>query len=452
MNLNLPFSVKTYRQRRDRLMKELSKNEQSFTAFFWSGSEIVRNYDSHFPFRANSDFLYLTGCSEPDTLILLQKIGNKTRTSIGVRPRDLSHERGSEIWEGERLGVERAPKALGFDEAFDIHKVQTIAEKYMSQAPTLFWGFGEYPEWDQKIVAMISKVHHNNRGIAIVKNIRDPRPALHEIRKVKTSEEVAIMRRSAEVAARGHIRAMRTTKAGQFEYQIAAEVEREFKKGGSEFPAYGSIVATGNNACTLHYRANNTKVKDGEIILIDAGAEYQGYASDITRCYPISGKFSPPQKEVYNWVLKSQIAAIKAVKPGVDFFKPHIAAVKVLCEGLSKMKIIKQSPKVILKKGLWKNFMPHGTSHWLGLDVHDRGVYKRVENPSESVKLMPGNVLTIEPGLYFRKDDKRVPAAYRGIGIRIEDDVLVTKKSYDVLSESCPKTVEDIEAACGPKL
>lgn len=447
-----PFSVSTYKKRRITLMKSIAKETKDFTLFLWSGSELVRNHDNHFPFRAPSDFLYLTGFSEPETLAILQFKNKKFKSAIGVRPRDLSPNRGSEIWEGERLGVERAPKALGFDSAFDIQKAREIAKEWAAKTSVLFWNFGLFTEWDERVVQMVSALSLENRGIPVIHEIRDFRPVLHEIRKVKSPEEVRVMRASAEIASKGHIRAMHTTRPGHFEYQIAAEVEREFKRGGSDSPAYSSIVAAGNNACTLHYRANNTKVKADDMILIDAGAEYKGYASDITRCYPANGKFSGAQREIYEWVLKSQVAAIRAARSGASLMAPHQAAVRVLCQGLSKMKIIRKSPKEILKKGLWKAYMPHGTSHWLGLDVHDSGIYKDPLSPSQSVRLAPGYVITVEPGLYFRKDDKTVPPKYRGIGVRIEDDVLITRRGPDVLTKSCPKSIRDVEIACGARL
>jgi Xaa-Pro aminopeptidase len=448
-----PFSVETYKSRRSELLRRLSKvHPGDFTVLFWSGYEVPRNSTNTYPFRANSDFLYLTGFAEPETLILLQRARGKIRSAIGVRPRDLSANRGSELWEGERVGVERAPKALGFDEAFDIHGAEKMVSQWLSDSPSVFWNLGIYPLWDNRILQIQRDLTASMRGIVKLKEISDPRPVLHEMRKVKSAEEINIMRRSAEIAAQGHIRAMKTTYPGHFEYEVQAEVEREFKKLGAEGLAYSSIVAGGNNACTLHYNANKCRLNKSDLLLIDAGAELRGFASDITRCFPVSGKFTPAQREVYSWVLKAQIAAVNAVRPGVPVTKPHDIAVQILCTGLSKMKIIRKSPTVIFKKGLYKAFFPHGTSHWLGMDVHDCGIYKTKEDPSKSVTLVAGNVLTIEPGLYFRSDDRKVPSKYRGIGIRIEDDVAVTKSGRDVLTKSCPKSIDEIEALCAPKL
>jgi Xaa-Pro aminopeptidase len=273
------------------------------------------------------------------------------------------------------------------------------------------------------------------------------------MRKCKSKEEVEVMRKCSEIASLAHVRGMQAARAGLHEYSVAAEIEREFKKRGAQDVAYDSIVATGNNACTLHYRSNRDELKKGDLLLVDAGAELDGYASDITRTYPITGRYTEAQKEVYEWVLKAQEKAIKSVKPGVSFRKSHEVAAKVISEGLKEMNIIKgNSAKAIYQKGLYKRYFPHGTSHWLGLDVHDRGSYKDKKNAAKYVKLSTGNVITVEPGLYFRKDDKSVPARYRGIGIRIEDDVLVTRSSHDVLTKNCPKTVEEIEKTCVPRL
>jgi len=448
-----PFSTASYKARRDKLIQNLSKEDDDFVCFFWSGSELVRNHDSHFPFRAHSDFLYLTGFSEPETLLILKYKAGKKHTVLGLRPRDLSPERGSEIWEGERLGVERAPKALGLDDAFDIHQIEKIILAALEDSRTVYWNLGIFSEWDQKFVNLIGKVTLKNRGIPKIHAVKDWRPALHELRKKKSAEEIELMRQSGNVASHGHIRAMAMTRPGHFEYQVAAEVEREFKRLGALHVAYESIVATGNNACTLHYRENKAQTKKGEILLIDAGAELHGYASDITRCFPVSGKFSKDQLAVYEAVLEAQLAATHAVKAGVSFMKPHQEAVKSLADSIRYLGLVKNmSSQNIIKKGLWKKFMPHGTSHWLGMDVHDSGRYRLLDRPMEDVPLIEGSVITVEPGLYFRNDDSSIPNRYKGIGIRIEDDVHVTKRGPDVLTALCPKTVEAVEAACGPKL
>ncbi len=448
-----PFTSTVYQKRRAKLIDGLSKiSGGDFTALFWSGSEMVRNHTSHFLFRAHSDFLYLTGFHEPESMLILQVIKGKARAIIGVRPRDLSTNRGSELWDGERLGVERAPKTLGVDEAFDSHKVNDVLKKVLPNAHHLFWNLGVFKTWDSRIISLIKEFVENKRGIPTIEALFDSRPVLHELRKVKGPEEIEVMRHAGSISTQGHIRAMKSTRPSHFEFEVQGEMEREFRKLGAIHNAYNFIIAGGNNACVLHYNANNSQLKAGDLILIDAAAEFEGYASDITRTFPVSGRFTPAQREVYSWVLKSQVAAIKSIRAGIPFSKVHETATKVLCEGLSKMKIIKASPQSIFKKMLYRPFFPHGTSHWIGHDVHDTGVYVSGSDTPKSVKLVAGNVLTVEPGLYFRSDDRRVPAKYRGIGIRIEDDVLVTRNGSDVLTKHCPKSIEEIETICGPKL
>jgi Xaa-Pro aminopeptidase len=444
------FPMKIYKKRRQLLAKKLYRQGGDFVALFWSGLEYLRTATVHFPFRANSDFLYLVGLNEPDTLLMIEVKDGKYRDQLGLRPRDLSANRGSEIWEGERVGVERAPKILGVASAFDIHQWKSVVHEKMLQHERLFWRLGFFPGVDQFIQSNITQWKDLRKGIRGTRAIEDPSIELHEMRKFKSSEEVKIMRRSAEIAAIGHIRAMQSIRPGLFEYQIAAETEREFKRHGAASTAYNSIVASGNNACTLHYHANNQLIQDGDLMLMDAGAEYKGYASDITRCFPASGRFSEAQREVYSWVLRAQKAAISAARSGRSFHAPHEAALRVLAQALREMKIIKKPVTQIIEKRLYSRYFPHGTSHWIGMDVHDCGVY--FDKKGKSVPLKPGNVLTIEPGLYFRRDDKTVAAKYRGIGVRIEDDVLITSRGPDVLTRSCPKEIREIESLRLPRL
>lgn len=413
---------------------------------------MVRNHTNGFAFRPHSDFLYLTGFHEPESMLIIQSLGGKAKVSLALRPRDLSTNRGSEIWDGERLGVERAPQVLGVDESFDSHQVFEELKKRLPQAPNLFWSIGVFKTWDQKIIGLLKEFNDQRRGIPAIEALLDPRPVLHELRKVKGPEEIEEMLKSGHIASQAHIRAMKIIRPGLFEYEVQGEMEREFRKRGALSNAYNFIIAGGKNACTLHYNANNQELRAGDLILIDAGAEWEGYASDITRTFPVSGKFSQAQAEVYSWVLKSQLAAIKVIKPGVPFTKPHLTAARVLSEGLSRMKIIKASAKRIFDEKLYRPYFPHNTSHWLGHDVHDVGVYVQNRIATKPVNLAVGNVLTIEPGLYFRADDKTVPAKYRGIGIRIEDDIVVTRSGARVLTAECPKTIEEIETLCAPKL
>ncbi len=448
-----PFAKSTYKKRRERLALEVSKSVKGdFVILLWSGSELVRNFDCHFPFRATSDFLYFTGFSEPETLALVISRRGKIESLIGLRPRDLSPNRGSELWEGERVGVERATSHLGFDSAFNIHEALTILERELSHAGTVLWTLSQFREWDEKILQVLAKVDAKSRGLSPIRGILDPRPAMHSLRLQKSKEEIDVMRLSATIGSAGHIRAMRVTRPGMFEYQVAAEIEREFKKRGAQCPSYNSIVGGGNNACTLHYHANSAELRKGDLLLIDAGSEYHGYASDITRTFPVSPHFSPAQKEVYSWVLKSQVASIASVRPGSNFEQAQKAAVRILCRGLSSMGFFRTSAESVYKKGLWKKYMPHGIGHWLGLDVHDAGPYRDPKNPDKPIAFKAGNIVTIEPGLYIPSNDKSAPKAYRGIGIRIEDDVLVTSSGYDVLTKMCPKSIEEVEALRAEKL
>lgn len=445
-----PFSKATYVKRRKNLVKKLEKRSKSYIALFWSGSEIIRNQDAHFPFRAHSDFLYLSGFAEPESLLVLDGRGRKAKAHLFLRERDLSPDRGSEIWEGERLGVKRAKTWLGVDEAHDVAELESELKHMMPGAECVFWRFGEFASFDHDLIKWVNGARNSRMQVSSVNGILDPSLELHSLRKTKSKEEIAWMRKAAWVAAQGHIRAMKTVRSGMNEFEVQAEAEREFRKNGAEAPAYNSICASGNNASTLHYTQNNQLVEEGDLILMDAGAELRGYASDITRCFPANGRFSEAQRDVYNWVLKAQLAAIRAVKPGSAWDKPHQEAVKVIAKALRALGVSKATESEILKKKIWRRYMPHGTSHWIGLDVHDVGDY--FDKNNKPLKLEVGNVLTIEPGLYFRKDDRSVPKRLRGIGVRIEDDVAVSSKGHDVLSLACPKTVEEIEALARPRM
>ncbi|PIR23052.1 MAG: Xaa-Pro aminopeptidase [Deltaproteobacteria bacterium CG11_big_fil_rev_8_21_14_0_20_45_16] len=445
-----PFSKATYKKRRIDLARGLAKLDPKGLCIIWSGSEQVRNYDSNFRFRAHSDFIYLTGFSEPDSILIISWDAGKIRSYLGLRPRDLSTERGSEVWDGERVGVERASKILGVDEAFDIHQKAEFLKKRFRETTVIYWRFGDFEKLDREWIKLGTSIRNQRRSSDAILAWKDPGVVLHEMRKIKSKEEIEWMRKSAQIASQGHMRAMVAVRPGQYEYQVAAEAEKVFFKQGSQATAYTTICAAGDHACTLHYILNNSIIQKGDLILMDAGAEVDGYASDITRCFPASGRFTEAQKEVYNWVLKAQVAAVKAVRPGAPFRKPHEVACRILSEGLSKMRIIKKSGAEIYKKELYKKYMPHGTSHWLGLDVHDSGIY--YDENTKPVKLRPGHALTIEPGLYFRKNDKSVPAKYRGIGVRIEDDVVVTRSAPDVLTKDCPKSIPQIEALRAPRL
>ncbi len=443
-----PFSLKTYRERRKRLAMALQKNSGDFLALLWSGDETPRNAGYNFPFRAQSDFLYLTGFSEPECFLGIEVKNGRYRDWLVLRDRDLSSGYGSELWDGERVGVARAPKLIGVQEAFDIRRWKSEVYERLKSHHTLYWRLGFFSELDAYFQSILPKLRQEKRASTGIESVKDPTFVLHEHRKLKSKEEILIMQKSAEIAARAHIRAMQF-RPGVMEYQIQAEAEREFKKAGAT-TAYSPICATGNNACTLHYKSNLQSVKPGDLMLMDAGAELEGYASDITRCFPASGKFSDAQREVYTWVLKAQKAAIQKARVGNDFYAPHRAAIQTIARGLQKMGVIKKPVASIIKKRLFAPYFPHGTCHWLGMDVHDCGSY--FDSRSKAQRLQPGHVITVEPGLYFREDDKTVPKKFRGIGVRIEDDVLITKSGPKILSESCPKEIDEIESLRKPSL
>jgi len=445
-----PFSKSTYRQRRQALAKQIAREDKDAVLIFWSGSEIIRSNDGHFPFRAHSNFLYLTGFEEPESALVIVIQAGKSKSILALRPRDLGPQRGSEIWEGERMGVERAVTMAGVDEAWDIHQLHDRLRDVLMKTSCVYWKFGEFCGIDSKLTQLAREIENHRKSSSGIRAWKDSHLAVAEMRKKKTAEELKIMKISADIASKAHIRAMTCIRPGQFEFEVQSETEREFLKNGAMAPAYNSIVATGNNACTLHYHYNDQKIGKNDLLLMDAGCEYRSYASDITRCFPASGRFTEAQKEVYGWVLKAQKAAIRSVKPGVSWRKPHEVATKVLSEALSKMGIIKKSPTEIYKKSLWSRYMPHGTSHWLGIDVHDCGSY--YDDKEKPLPLEVGNVLTIEPGLYFASHDRSVSKKYRGIGVRIEDDVAVTRSGHWVLTENCPKEIEEIEALRIPRM
>ncbi|TVQ78046.1 MAG: M24 family metallopeptidase [Bradymonadales bacterium] len=444
-----PFSKQSYQRRRQELFRRLEKESPDFVAIFWSGSEQIRNRTNHYPFRVDSNFFYLTGFSEPESLLLMRRSGGKNKVVLALRARDLSTNRGSEIWEGERLGAERAVKTLGIDEAIENSKVEELLQDSLKAVSTVFWDVGGYPEWDRKLASWMQMICQLRARALAPYRLVGLCESLGEMRKIKSTEELQVMRQSAEIASEGHIRAMQMIRPGAFEYQVVAEAEREFKKRGATDTAYQTICAVGENACTLHYHWNRDLIKKGQLLLMDAGAEFEGYASDITRSFPADGKFSKVQKEVYQIVLEAQKAAIESARVGAAWNRPHLAAVEVISEGLASLKWIKNSKKEILKKSLWKKYMPHSVSHWIGLDVHDVGRYE--DEKGKPVKLEPGFVMTIEPGLYFSKRDSSIPSNYQGIGVRIEDDVAIAKKGPQVLSGSCPKEIQEIEALRLPR-
>jgi Xaa-Pro aminopeptidase len=430
-----PHPVRHFRKRRGELAKALGEGVVAVS----TAPERTRNADSHYDYRWDSGFYYLTGFREPEA-VLVMVLGAKRRAILFCREKNLERE----IWDGFRYGPALARDAFGFDEAYPIGELDTRMADLLANQDVVHTPVGSDPVWDTRVAGWLNAVRAKVRtGVTAPTVIRDVRAALNDMRLVKDDHELDIMRRAAAISSAAHKRAMRAAAPGKREYEIEAELIHEFCRNGARQPAYGSIVAAGANACVLHYRENTAELKRGELMLIDAGCELESYASDITRTFPISGKFSGAQKQVYELVLASQEAAIAAVKPGADFIDYHDAATRVLVQGLIDMKLCKGSVDKVLGDESYKQFYMHRTGHWLGLDVHDAGDYMQ---KGQWRKLEPGMVLTVEPGLYIRPADN-VPRAFWNIGVRIEDDVLVTAKGREVLTSACPKRVKDVEEA-----
>ena len=424
-----------FEQRRKKFIEQMNGG----VAIFRSSTEVIRNNDAHFKFRPDSDFYYLTGFSEPNSVIVFAPEHPEHKFIMFVRPRDPERE----TWDGKRAGIEGAVSTYGADIAYSIDELEAKLPEYVKNVDTLYYTIGTYPDFDQKIIHLLSDLRKKVRsGDYAPTTIIETGKILHEMRLLKSDEEMEIMRKANKIAQQAHIEAMKASRPGIYEYEIEALLENEFKKQGANGVAYNSIVGTGVNATILHYVENNQQLKDGDLLLIDAGDEYGFYASDITRTFPVNGKFTKPQREIYEIVLEAQLEAIKMVKPGTKFVDVHNRAVEVLTEGMVKVGLLNGNVDDLIKDESYKKFYMHRTGHWLGMDVHDVGKY---HINKESRVLEPGMVLTVEPGLYIQENVEGAPKEYIGIGIRIEDDVLVTKDGNEVLSQRIPKTIDEIE-------
>jgi Xaa-Pro aminopeptidase len=423
-----------YAARRNRLASLMGEG----VAVIGTAPERVRNRDSHYPYRFDSYFYYLTGFIEPEAALVL--VGGKSPKSIlFCRSRDPERE----IWDGFRYGPEAAGERFGFDQAHVIGELDTVVPQLLEDQPALYYPVGAEADWDARVMRWLNVVRARSRaGVAAPERLHDVRALLDDMRLVKDAHELGVMRRAARIAAAAHRRAMQSARPGRMEYEIEAELLHEFRRNGAQFPAYSPIVAAGANACVLHYVSNDARLAQGDLLLIDAGCELDGYASDITRTFPVSGRFSGAQRAVYDLVLAAQRAAIERVKSGNGWNEPHDAAVRVLAQGMLDLKLLSGSLEEVLEKETYKRFYMHRTGHWLGLDVHDAGEYKRSGNWR---RLAPGMALTVEPGLYIRAADD-VPAPLRDIGVRIEDDVVVTQEGCEVITAEATKLPDDIEA------
>jgi Xaa-Pro aminopeptidase len=398
----------------------------------------MRNRDTHYPYRTDSYFHYLTGFPEAEAVAVI--VGDEQPQSVlFCRDKDLERE----IWDGFRYGPEGAKEAFGFETTHSIRELDALMPQLLANRPAVYCHLGADSAWDPRVLGWINNVREQVRtGVSAPAEIRDLHALLDEMRVVKDATEVQIMRRAAAISSVAHRRAMQLAAPGRHEYEVEAELLHEFRRGGAQSPAYTSIVAGGANACVLHYVQNSAELHDGDLLLIDAGCELHCYAADITRTFPVNGKFSAAQQAVYELVLAAQAAAIAAVKPGNTWNMPHDAAVSVLAQGMVDLKLLTGSVSGVIESQAYRKFYMHRTGHWLGLDVHDAGSYKQ---NGEWRTLEPGMVLTVEPGCYIRRAPD-VPDEYADIGVRIEDDVLVTENGCDVIT-TAPKTVDEVMRA-----
>jgi Xaa-Pro aminopeptidase len=429
-----------FRQRRLSLLARMAAAGGG-VAVIPTAPERVRNRDTTFPFRADSYFHYLTGFPEPEAVLVLVA-GDKPQALLFCREKDVEKE----IWDGFRFGPEAAPEAFGVDTAHAIAEFDAKLAELLADQPALWYSLGHDAGWDTRIADALNIVRTQSRaGKRAPATIHDVRTELDEMRLVKDEHEIALMRKAAQIAGAAHRRAMQFAAPGKYEYEVEAEFLHEFRRQGSQYPAYSPIVAGGANACILHYVSNDQLLEKGDLLLIDAGCELDGYASDITRSFPVNGKFSGPQADIYRLVLDAQAAAIAAIKPGVSFLAPHTTAVRVLAQGMIDLKLLEGSLDGVIESESYKRFYMHRTGHWLGLDVHDAGPYYEGRAGEAWRILAPGMTLTVEPGCYIRPADD-VPAAFHNIGVRIEDDVLVTADGCETLTADTPKTIAAIEA------
>ena len=421
-------------ERRARLAQAM----QGGVAIIPTAPERIRNRDTHYPYRFDSHFYYLSGFPEPEAVLVIVA-GAQPKSLLFCRERNEERE----TWDGFRFGPKGAQERFGFDEAYPIAELDAKIAELLADQPALYYPVGADAAWDARAMGWLNAVRaHARSGVSAPERVQDVRALIDEMRLVKDEHELGVMRRAASISAGAHRRAIRAARPGGFEFELEAELLHEFRRHGAQFPAYWPIVAGGANACVLHYVSNDAALHAGDLVLIDAGCELAGYASDITRTFPVSERFSPAQREVYEIVLAAQAAAMDKIGAGRAWNEPHDAAVRVLAQGMLDLKLVAGSLDEVLEKETYKRYYMHRTGHWLGLDVHDAGEYKRA---GKWRTLAPGMVLTVEPGLYIRAADD-VPKALRGIGVRIEDDALVTENGCEVITIEAPKSVADIEA------
>lgn len=424
-------------QRRNALIDKLQPNS---IAIFPAAHMVTRSNDTEYPFRQNSNFHYLTHFPEPDAVLVLSNLASLGShfCALFCLPKNPDEE----VWHGRRIGVEAAKQQFGFSQTHSLDDLHEYLDDYIEGHQQIYLSRAEDPQLAELIdTIMEGLVSAPKQSRSAPHSVIDIRPLIHAMRLIKSDYEINAMRQAAGISAEAHKHAMLQSKVGNNEYHLEAELHYRFALQGARHPAYGTIVGSGNNACILHYTENDAELKDGDLVLIDAGAEWQGYAADITRTFPVNGRFSPEQTLLYQLVLDAQTVSFEYVRPGGNFQQATDAAARVLTQGLIELGILQGSLQHNLKLKTYRQFFIHGLGHWLGLDVHDVGSYKQA---GEDIPFQPGMVLTIEPGLYISQDAK-VEAKWQGIGIRIEDNLLITASGHEVLTATVPKTIDEIQ-------
>ena len=428
--------MEDYATRRRILRERIGKDA---VAIVLAAPERLRSRDTHHPYRQDSDFHYLTGFPEPEAVAVLAPGRGEGEYLLFCRPRDPTRE----IWDGRRAGPEGAVREHGADQAFDIAELDKLLPELLGSRRQVYYTLGSRRSFDRRLAGWLNALKaQSRRGVSAPPELIALDALLHELRLIKSGAELELMRRAADISAKAHVRAMQACRPGRYEYQLAAELRHEFEMNGAT-PAYGSIVGGGANACILHYVENSAPLRERDLVLVDAGAEYRNYCADITRTWPVSGKFEGAGRALYEVVLAAQAAAIAEVRPGRHWNQPHEAAVRALTEGLATLGLLRGEVRELIETEAYKRYYMHSTGHWLGMDVHDVGAYKLNGQWRE---LQPGMVLTVEPGLYVAPDAPDVDERFRGIGIRIEDDVHVTGSGPEILTAGVPKAVAEIEA------
>ncbi len=432
--------MQPYSSRRTALLSKL----QDGVAIIPSAAQTLRNNDTEHPFRQNSDFFYLTGFSEPDAILLLAPQRDGERAILFLRPRD----RAMEIWNGKRLGVESAPSGLAIDAAFDISEFASRLPDFLVGADQLHYRLGSDERLDRQILESVNSARHRvRRGGKAPQTFLDPGAIIHEMRLFKTSQEIEVMRRAGAITSLGHTAGMRATRPGMSEFELEAIIEYQYFMNGAQDVAYPSIVASGDNATILHYNTNRGALRGGDLVLVDSGAELDLYAADVTRTWPVNGTFTAEQRAIYEIVLSAQKAGIEKVRPGNAYSDYHETAVRVIVEGLLEIGLLHGSPEENITTEKYRDYYMHNTGHWIGLDVHDVGRYKDTSSDTYRT-LEPGMVMTVEPGIYVHRD-LNCDESFKGIGVRIEDDIHCTLEGPDNLTESIPKEIVELEALVG---